>query len=471
MTNEEIYDEINKDEGLKTPSEIGVIPRDPEMSWDLTELESKLRANPEFDIKRFEKVEVDDNSYSELTFEVSFGYQNEIYSAYMSVLPVDEIQLTSYGFVNMVDRESIDLAQNAPLYLSSSMYFNEDYTLDYLVQLKLLNTLVPDAAIGIDSSSLRVFSPYWLKETAEASIPPSPNYLYVVHSVYDSEKGDKTEYWLHTHGLHRCGSVEFEMLVSNYPQEMHSLLTNTAHLALDKSFKENEAFQAGYDGMGINLAWMRWEEALQSFPPNILGGIDDRMDKVNMADFDIEMDKNIEIDDDINFFPNVHAEPSGILFASEDGELTSPEIYGPSLKDNPVFFVSNAETRRMTALARHKFDRFTELFNLHGPKKKSFFTKLISKKEEEWSFLTKIGLVVDGAEDIESDKEHLWFEIQSIDENNKITGKLLNQPYWIKGLNEGDVKTYPAHEVLTDWIIYSPDAQYTPDTIYAYFHQ
>jgi hypothetical protein len=50
-------------------------------------------------------------------------------------------------------------------------------------------------------------------------------------------------------------------------------------------------------------------------------------------------------------------------------------------------------------------------------------------------------------------------------ENNRIKGKLLNQPYWISALNEGDINIYPL-DVLTDWIIYSPDNTYTPDTIY-----
>ncbi len=63
-----------------------------------------------------------------------------------------------------------------------------------------------------------------------------------------------------------------------------------------------------------------------------------------------------------------------------------------------------------------------------------------------------------------SEKEHLWYDVLSI-ENNQIKGKLLNQPYWISNLHEGDLGIYPL-EVLTDWIIYSPDNTYTPDSAY-----
>lgn len=454
MTNEDIYHNINTKGDLKKPSDIGVIPKDSNMKWSLLDFEHRIKDNAEFKLIGID--ETTEESRAEgfddtiLSFNIALEYGNEAYYTDFTVIPMTNFQLQSYGFVNMIDQESINLALEAPYILMSTMYFVENPTLDFLVQLKILHTLIPEAAIGVDSSSLRVFSPYWLTMTAESSIPPSPEYLYSVHSVYE-EKGDKTEYWLHTHGLHRCGSIEFEMLVKSNPQEMYNLLKNAAHLALTNSFEENESFKAGYDGMGINLCWIRWEEALHQFSPDVLGGMGDR----------IEEDGTV----------NVHAEPSGILFAVEDGEKTSPEIYGSTLKDNPIFFITNSETRRMSALAKERFESFKTIFEDKKPQKKSFFQKFISKdKDAEWSFLVKLGLTVDNAEDPENDLEHLWFEVSNIDSENRITGKLHNQPYWIASLKEGDTKTFPAKEVLTDWVIYGPEVQYTPDTIYAYYH-
>jgi len=209
--------------------------------------------------------------------------------------------------------------------------------------------------------------------------------------------------------------------------------------------KENEKFQIGYDGMGMNLAWIRWEEALKDFPSDILGGMQDREGE-----------------------ENVHADPSGILFAVEDNNLVSPQIYTKSLSENPIFYISNEETQRMSDLAKERFECFKDTFRKYGrpQEKKSFLKSIFGKKEqseEPWRFIVKLGLSVDDSKD-GTEKEHLWFDVLNI-EDGYIEGLLLNQPYWIASLNEGDVNKYPA-DLLTDWIIYSPDNQYTTDSIY-----
>lgn len=245
--------------------------------------------------------------------------------------------------------------------------------------------------------------------------------------------------------------MELELVnIKTGAQQMHNLINTAANLFIMDHHKENESFQIGYDGLGINLCWLRWEEALSEFPKDILGGITDRTEEDGSY--------------------NVHSEPSGILFAVEEKELTSPEIYANTLADNPIFFIRNDETSRMSALAKERFHMYKEIYEQYAPKKeekKSFLSKIFGKKETEdtqWKFLVKLGLLTDDHKDA-SEREHLWFEVQSI-ENDTITGQLLNQPYWIAGLNEGDINSYSVQEVLTDWIIYGPEGEYTPDSIY-----
>jgi uncharacterized protein YegJ (DUF2314 family) len=328
------------------------------------------------------------------------------------------------------------------------MYFELDPLNSFHLQLKILDSIVPDASVVIDFMSYRLLSAKWLSIATKLSVPPSPDYLYTLHCVYDEdEKTGDRKYWFHTHGLLRCGSVELEILnFSQGAEQMSTLINMTVKKFLSDPAKEKERFTIGYDGMGICLCWLRWEEVLTDLPKDILGGAANRDEG-----------------------DNVHAEPSGILFAVEDGNMVSPEIYVSTLAENPIYYITSEETERMSTLAKERFSTFEKTFAKEHkkPEKKSFLKSMLSFKEEEeqpeWSFLVKLGLTVDNAE-ADNEKEHLWYDVLSI-QNKQIEGKLLNQPYWISGLNEGDVATYPL-DVLTDWIIYSPESTYTPDSIY-----
>lgn len=451
MGNNDIYQSLNEHEGLKLPSYMGIIPRNKEFLLDKDKLKSSLENNKEFNVKSFELVDLEENGEAVMnfSFDVEIEFEETDFNVRISAFKTEGQDLRSFSFANTIDDESLQIATEQPYYLETNMLFSDDPMSSFLFQLKVLHTIVPNACLVVDFSSMRLLSPYWLTMTAESSIPPSPNYLYIIHAVYD-EKGEETLYWMHTHGLHRCGSMELELVnIKSSAQQMHNLINTAANLFIMEHHKENESFQVGYDGLGLNLCWLRWEEALKEFPKDVLGGINDRTEE------------------DGGY--NVHSEPSGILFAVEDGNLTSPEIFGSTLADNPIFFIRNDETLRMSALARERFHMYKSTYDKNGVKKeekKSFLGKLFGKKEEEpqWKFLVKLGLTTDDAKDA-TEKEHLWYEVQSIEGNN-VTGQLLNQPYWIAGLNEGDVKTYPIQEVLTDWIIYGPEGEYTPDSIY-----
>lgn len=445
MDNSEKYNLLAEGEtGLA--STMGIFPKDKNFKFDAAQIEKSLAQNSDFKLKSFNKVEVD-IEYSIMSFHAEIEYKETTFNIDLYVSDSKNINLNDFGFANAIDEESLQTATKQDYFLDTSMYFELDPLNSFHLQLKIMDAIVPDASLVVDFMSYRLLSAKWLHMTAKTSVPPSPDYLYTLHCVYDEEgENGNRRYWFHTHGLHRCGSVELEMLnFSQGAEQMNTLINMTVKKFLSDPAKEREKFTIGYDGMGINLCWLRWEEALKDLPQNILGGASDR----DEAD-------------------NVHAEPSGILFAVEDGNMVSPEIYAPTLAENPIYYITTEETNRMSALAKERFSAFERTFNKEHkkPEKKSFFKNLFGSKEEEqpgWTFLVKLGLVVDDP-GTDSEKEHLWYEVINI-ENNLIEGKLLNQPYWISGLNEGDIKTYPA-DVLTDWVIYSPDNTYTPDSIY-----
>jgi len=446
MDNNEKYDLLAEGEtGLA--SVMGIYPSDKNFEFNSAQIEKSLAKNKDFKLVSFNKAEVD-SEFSIMSFNAEIEYEEATFNVELYVCDAKNINLNDYGFANSIDEESLQKAMQQEYYLEVSMYFELEPLTSFHLQLKIMNAIVPDASLAIDFMSYRLLSARWLNMTAKSPIPPSPDYLYTLHCVYDEDGEDgKRRYWFHTHGLHRCASVELEILnFSQGAEQMNTLINMTVKKFLSHPAKEKERFTIGYDGMGINLCWLRWEEALKDLPKNILGGASDR----DEAD-------------------NVHAEPSGILFAVEEGDMISPEIYAPTLAENPIYYITNEETERMSALAKERFPAFERVFRKEhkDPEKKSFLKNLFgSKKEREepgWSFLVKLGLTVDNPES-GSEKEHLWFDVLSI-KNEKIEGKLLNQPYWISRLNEGDINTYPL-EVLTDWLIYSPDNTYTSDSIY-----
>lgn len=455
MDNKEIYDGLNEKDGLNLPSYMGILPKEEKaLPVDAASLEKALKGNKQFEVKSFGTHQNEEDETTDVTrYAAAVVYDDIEYDIILSICPTEGLDLESFSFANTIAEESLSIAKAQPYYLETELRFDDNPMISFLFQLKLLDTLVPDACLVIDFSSLRLLSAHWLKMTTKSDIPPSPNYLYVVHAVYDEKENKEVQYWMHTHGLHRCGSMELELVnIKSGPNQMYDLINAAANQFVMEHARENEAFQIGYDGLGINLCWLRWEEALSEFPEDVLGGIKDRTE------------------DDGSY--NIHSEPSGILFATEEGNYTSPEIYVNTLSDNPILYIRTDETLRMSALAKERFNMFEQIYDKYMPQtteKKSFLSRLFKKKEDEnpWSFLVKLGLAVDDAQD-DTQKEHLWYKVQSIDGDN-VTGKLLNQPYWIKGLNKNDVKTYSIQNFLTDWIIYGPEESYNPDSIYKLF--
>ncbi|PXV61020.1 uncharacterized protein DUF2314 [Dysgonomonas alginatilytica] len=442
MENDHKYKLLSEGE-IFQPSIMGVISSKQDDLFTQDYINDTLSRYKGFNLLSFELSQANDHVDKE--YIATIEYLEEVYRVVFSILSVEDLRLEEFGLANMVNEDDINTALSQKKHLNAAVNFSSKPLDSFHLQLKILAAVAPDASLVIDFMSFRLLSGKWLDLTASSTIPPSPDYLYALHAVYD-EKDEKTEYWFHTHGLVRCGFVEIEILnTTNGAQQMYDLVNHTVKRFLSDPVKEHEKFTAGFDGLDISLTWIRWEEALKDYKTPILGGFHDR-----------EGDSN------------AHSEPSGVLFAIEDGILISPEIYASTLANNPILFVSTEETLRMSRLAKDRFSYFLRIFEKHAKQPtKSFFKRLLGKKEEnenQWSFIVKFGLIVDNANN-NTEREHLWFRAISAD-SETVEGKLLNAPYWIASLKEGDIKSYPI-EVLTDWIIYDAEGnQYTPDSVY-----
>ena len=436
-----------QEELISLPSEMGVIPSGSTFTFTEEGMRKSLAESKDFSLTKMESIPLDGaDDTIKYKFEAELEYKGRVFPIQLYVLPVQVLNLTDMPRGNQIDESEVKESQKQTLYMETSMYLGEKPLEGFHLQLKVLHTVVPQASLVLDFMPYRMLSGKWLSMAADSQIPPSPDYLYTIHAIYEGEE-DSRRYWLHTHGLNRCASVEIEILdIQNGAQQMYDLIGIVAKMFIEKEIpKENEEFLVGYDGLGINLCWERWEEVAPNLGEGKLGGLSDRQEG------------------------DIHANPSGILSAVENGIKTSPELYAKTLSENPIYYISNEETDRMSDLAKEHFHYFKETFTKQNqPKKKSLFG-IFSKKEDnqDWTFLVKLGLATDpeeGQDSMATPKEHLWFKVIEINEAG-ITGELVNDPYWIAKLKKGDKNTYPL-EVLTDWVIYSPDNNYTPDSIY-----
>lgn len=314
------------------------------------------------------------------------------------------------------------------LYLET--VFGDNNLKSYLNQLKVLTIACPELILIIDLSAEKYISKEWAFMAIRDQLLPSPTYLYSVQSIVD----DNDNVWMHTHGLNRCGIIELEVMgaTRENAQLFFPVVDSVACRFLDGNMsKEKEFIYLGHD---IAVTWLPWEKEIENYG-EIIGGKEDR--------------KN-------------HGDPSGILFAYvspddyENGNYVHLSEIAETLEENPVFFYSNSETERMASLAIGRFNQFRDTF---------------FEKKENFYFYVKMGLKVD-EDKVENigEKEHLWFEIKNIDvDSNEIEAVLINQPYGIDGLNEGDtIKKHVSY--MTDWLIKSPHGDINPDSVYVLYY-
>ena len=173
-----------------------------------------------------------------------------------------------------------------------------------------------------------------------------------------------------------------------------------------------------------------WEDAVELYDPEMLGGIKDRQEGHNRDTCVIFVYPSKESADEGMFYPL--------------------DIYDKFMKDNPVFMISNEETARMRALA---VERISYLFE--------------AAENEENHLLVKLGLPVDEEyKEQDNEREHIWFEMLEVS-GDRFRAKLTQEPYYIKDIHEGYTAQFGPEDV-TDWLIYTPERRLSPDDVYLF---
>jgi hypothetical protein len=86
-------------------------------------------------------------------------------------------------------------------------------------------------------------------------------------------------------------------------------------------------------------------------------------------------------------------------------------------------------------------------------------------KNRKWDFHVKLGIhsAGNGHSNVAGGAEHLWFDVHQATAKS-VDATLLNQPYFVPRLREGQRGTFDLR-LLTDWSIDSPRGHYTPETV------
>lgn len=356
--------------------------------------------------------------YNELTFYVSLVEASSITENVPNIFSV-----------NTVEEKDYIEALECKYAIHITTTFDNFPLSDYQKQLKLLDSLVPEASIFLDMSCYKAHSGNWLSYTSTFNLPPSLDYLYTIHAVYDDDKDpNKIEYWFHTHGLYRVGCIELEIVgVENSNAAYGELLNTCAKMFIERGvpdigFKFNPAY-------GVYICWMPWQDALGKLNiyNDISGGANDRND-------------------------GIHNTPSGILVALDDNNnCHTLDYYNKELTDNALFYMSTFETSIMREAAFEKLEYFLKLLEKY-------------RNDKSTSFLVKLGY----NETDNDEPEHLWFDVHNFTNDGYFDATLINEPYKDLGMHEGDRGMHNIDR-LTDWIIYTEDSTYNSRNIYLLF--
>ena len=408
----------------KTLSYVMGVPRNKEDILDIATLVERLKETSLFAYRGLDICEEGDPI-------ISLNYEG---TDYLVQLILEDVEVPELFRINhRFSQEDYEILTQSEIGITTAMKFSEDVMESYLVQLKVIYTLMPDLIGLIDYSAERIYSGVWATLAAQSKVPPSPNYLYSIQAV-SNEEADCV--WMHTHGLNRCGRIELELLdmdKENY-QDYSALVQGFADRLLSKPVeeiaREGEAQFIAYthNRESIVATWIPWESAVGYYDEEMLGGAKSHEE---------------------------HGWPSGVIYLYlneedyQNGKLVAPNALGDQLHDNIVVFFSDKETERMRALAQERFE---------------YFRKYALNKD--YHSIVKFGLSVDKEYEENScdGREHIWFEILEIN-GNKMKAKLTQEPYMIKNLKVHDILELDV-EQMTDWLIYTPEFSVNPDEIY-----
>ncbi len=280
--------------------------------------------------------------------------------------------------------------------------------------MRLLAGACPDTPAVLDVNCRRWYPRAALETTFSTDDEPPAAVLWIGHVVESAN--DHRGSWIHTHGLHRCGLPELEMLEvpdSLVPGAVQLLDTIAGRMLEVMLPPPGEPFAIGPD---LDVTFRPWQDVAPAVGDGP-GGMAARTDDPN----------------------NPHVGVRAVVCGAE--------VLQRIAAGDGAYFLSSHETNRLARRARAAWPALTAIGLPPAGATDAAPTVQV---------LVKAGLGTDGAED---EREHLWFAVRRF-EAERAEAELLHQPRRI-ALTVGDV-VWIERAVVSDWTVVTPAGRFGP---------
>lgn len=280
-------------------------------------------------------------------------------------------------------------------------------------QLGICAAIAPEALAFLDLDAQRLWPA--ARGAAAAAVPiavPAAE-IFSIQSVAHR----KGPIWLHTHGLHRCGALEVEVL--DVPPAdaaaVEMLLWASAMRFVEQGTPP--PYEPFAIGPRLDLAWLPWQDAIDQIAVRGHGRHGERDD--------------------------LHRRPSAVLVAAASGPRGGPEfaalrVHAPAVRAGVPLYVSYGEMRRRASAAQASFGALCDLVALHGG-------------AEGWSFNAEIGLPDDEGDPAEI----VMIAVDTVDDN-EVAGTLRAAPLAVSLDTDAGGRLVQPSERIVGWTATGP---------------
>lgn len=332
----------------------------------------------------------------------------------------------NYAELELLEKDKVDGITVAMDYYQSRFH----PVVCFHVQLKMMCCLIENMGFCIDFNAERILSGNWCSLQAKTNTPPALKYLYTIQCIGSDVNDNKV--WIHTHGLNRCGFIEYEIMDSNVElcNDHAILLSNFCDWVISnpKPTEEYEPITIGKDSDGndIVLTWINWQSANEKYDKMLIGGA--------------------------NYRDLAHSRYIGTVYALEDAkskELLPMSSFDVSKYKTCMTVLPEQENVRISTLAKERLN-FLKNWSALSSAKANVKVALNVPQELQ----VKAG----------SSFEHLWATLHKVDKTD-VYCEILDVPRYVPGVKRGD-KIKISLDNLSDWYLEVDNMKVTPDSVY-----